>query len=188
MLLLRKIFEGVAVDGSTSYVPTQGAAPPDRDNDYNDDNEDDDDFYEIPEDSRANTGSHKRGSSTSTTGTSPCKETKSPIVKIFNLILAQNTKLSEQRTAFLQEQATFDREQTRLQRLQQQQTMERKKGDLATIKKMALEAGVAKNSVQFYALGYLGKDEEMKNLFMDLETGPERVQFLRRFCRDHNLE
>lgn len=63
-----------------------------------------------------------------------------------------------------------------------------KKNQLQKIMQIAIDAGVSRNSVEFYTIGYLYEDEEMKQLFLNLQTGPERVQFLRRFCSDYQLQ
>lgn len=177
MAMLEQIFQGVAVDGTTAYVPGQ-ASRHDDEEDY----EDNDEVQEVfQEDSPNTSGSQKRSSSSRTTATSPRKKSKSPIVRIFSQFLAMNKKQSDERTQFLQQQAALEAEEKRRKEA-------KKQGDLDHLKQLALEAGVRKGGVEWYALGYLCKDEAMTNLFMDCETEQARVEFLRRFCRDYNLD
>ena len=121
-------------------------------------------------------------------GTNPCKKTKSPIVGLFSTFLFVTKQTTEQRTTFMEKQAAMDQEDKKQRMLKLEEKQEKKKMELQMVKDMALEAGVGKGSVEFYAIGYLCKDEEMKRMFMELDTTQERVRFLKRFCWDYNLE
>ena len=82
---LDQMFHGVAVDGSTSFAPGESATV------------DEDEEEEPPEDLDVQTpvsiSSHKRASSTSTTGSSPRKQHKSPAVRAMNKYMSDNTKI-----------------------------------------------------------------------------------------------
>ena len=81
------MFQGVAVDGSSSCIPGE-AEPEEEESAFE---QEDDDIGQSP----MSTNSHKRASSTSTTATSPERKTKSPMVKIMQSIMERWTASNE---------------------------------------------------------------------------------------------
>ncbi|XP_066354020.1 uncharacterized protein [Miscanthus floridulus] len=99
---LEQIFEGVAVDGSTSCVAGQSniddhRAPiehEDEDNGFED--------MEAPmEQSPMSSNSRKRASSTSTTAESPSKKSKSPMVRMMKDYISFSSKNAAERNEYL---------------------------------------------------------------------------------------
>jgi len=88
------MFHGVAVDGSTSFVAGES---------MNVDEEDEEDPPEDPDvQTPVNITSHKRASSTSTTGSSPRKLPKSPAVRSMNKFMSENIRIQAERNVMLQ--------------------------------------------------------------------------------------
>ena len=103
--MLEEIFEGIAIDGSTAYVP--GHSEVDEQN-YNEveEEEEEQEFFEVPQEPSPMTSSgQKRSGSTSTTGKSPLKKSKSPIVHCINNFLSESTNVAEKRTTIMQHRA-----------------------------------------------------------------------------------
>ena len=110
---LQELFEGVAVDGSTGYIP--GA--PERDDSSNDcsgfvfGNEseeqeteygEEEQIFEVPQSTSPRTSSgHKRTHNQTTTAKSPVKKSKSPIVSCINTFLQSNVRVTEDRNVLL---------------------------------------------------------------------------------------
>ena len=99
---LEQIFEGVAVDGSTSCVAGQSniddhRAPmehEDEDNGFED--------MEAPmEQSPMSSNSRKRASRTSTTAESPSKKSKSPMVRMMKDYISFSSKNAAERNEYL---------------------------------------------------------------------------------------
>ena len=86
------MFLGVAVDGSTSFVPGGSVTV------------DEEEEEEPPEDLDVQTPisitSNKRASSTSTTGSSPRKQQKSSAVRAMNKYMSDNAKIQAQRNEY----------------------------------------------------------------------------------------
>jgi hypothetical protein len=80
---LEQIFEGVAVDGSTSCVPGQSNIDDHRaPMEHEDEDSGFEDMEATMEQSPMSSNSRKRASTTSTTAESPSKKSKSPMVKM----------------------------------------------------------------------------------------------------------
>jgi len=84
------MFHGVAIDGSTSFVP-RGSVTVDEEEEEE----------EPPEDLDVQTlvsiTSNKRASSTSTTGSSPSKKSKSPAVRSMDMFMLENARIQAER-------------------------------------------------------------------------------------------
>ena len=83
------MFHGVAVDGSTSFVPGESVTVDEKEEE------------EPPEDLDVQTpisiSSHKRASNTSTTGSSPSKKSKSPTVRSMDKFMSENARIQAER-------------------------------------------------------------------------------------------
>ncbi|KAL6629317.1 hypothetical protein ACP70R_029082 [Stipagrostis hirtigluma subsp. patula] len=199
--LMEQIFDGVAVDGSSSYVPGQMSTD-------GDDDEQDDDVQQMHEDSPRSNGSHKRGSSTSTTDTSPNKKNKSPILRMMNKWFVGSTAISQHQTKLFEQMVAAEKERFRAQeerlrakeerqraeeeRLRakeerQRAEEERERAERKLVTQLALDAGIKETSAEYYALSFICNNKEDREFFMDMQTNEGRVAYLTRWCKDHNL-
>jgi hypothetical protein len=84
------MFLGVVVDGSTSFVAGDSVTM----------DEEEEEATEVPDmHTLVSTSSHKRASNTSTTGSSPCKQPKSPAVQAMNKYMSDNAKIQAERNS-----------------------------------------------------------------------------------------
>ena len=103
--MLEHIFDGVVVDGSSSFVPGYTNA---------NDQEHEEPEQEMPKQelppeythSPMSTSSRKRTSSTSTTTSSPSKKTKSPMVKMMKEYLSFSSKQQAERNQYFKHACT----------------------------------------------------------------------------------
>ncbi|TVU21802.1 hypothetical protein EJB05_31465, partial [Eragrostis curvula] len=186
--LMGQNFDGVAVDGSTSFVPGQ-----------EDVDEDDNDVMEV-RDSPATSGSRKRGSSTNTTGA-----TKSPIVRIIESLLQQNNnaaaanlkfleRQAAEQTEFMKRQATefveFMERQTEIERNREEQKALREQEETSEIHQMiqiVRDDGLEAGSMEYVVMGLLWKDFAMKKLWWGCKIAEKRLQLIRNYMRVNNL-
>ena len=86
---MEQMFQGVAVDGSTSFVAGESVTV---------DEEEEEETTEDPDvHTLVSIGSHKRASSTSTTGSSPSKKSKSPAVRRMDRFILKNARIQAER-------------------------------------------------------------------------------------------
>ena len=182
--MLQELFEDVAVDGSTAYAPgdgsedhnTNSSAYVQGDEQY-EEYVPDDDIFEVPQENSPRTSSGmKRSQSQSTTGKSPVKKSRSPIVSCFNNFLHNTAKSSEHRNMLL-----ADRNRVQMEVINKEE--QKKMADVDRIYTLAVEAGVDKGSDEYFALAFLAKDPEMKAFFMKLETAEQRIRFIQSFIK-----
>lgn len=174
--LLEHCFHNVAVDGSTAFVPGQ-----DEEEEFNEDDEQEDEEEEVQETeyNPMSSSGHKRGSSMSTKSTadSPVKKSKSPMVKVMRQYLNMSAKQSAQRTQYLKKLGS------------KQEHAEAKLDDsIKQAQQLAKQAGLGESSPEFYAVSHICKDEALMKFFINLETTDGRVAFLRRYCKEKNLD
>ena len=91
---LDQMFHGVAIDGSTSFVP-RGSVTMDEE-------EEEEPPKDLDVQTPVSISSHKRASSTSTTGSSPSKKSKSPAVRSMNKFMSENIRIQAERNVMLQ--------------------------------------------------------------------------------------
>jgi hypothetical protein len=85
------MFHGVVVDGSASFVAGDSVTM---------DEEEEEEAVEDPDmHTPVSTNSHKRASSTSTTGSSLRKQPKSPAVQAMNKYMSDNAKIQAERNS-----------------------------------------------------------------------------------------
>jgi len=150
--LLEQIFEKVAIDGSSAFIPGQESEERDNDNE-------DDEFDGSP----MSTSSHKRPISNNTTATSPCKKTKSPMVRIMKN-LVDNFKVDSAST------------QKVLQGDHMGESMD-KALDLA------VECGAPEDSIEYFMATQLFLKAENRQIFMKFSTKEARLFWLKRWCQ-----
>jgi hypothetical protein len=168
---LQDIFEGVAVDGTSSYVPGQ----PEQ---HDAEEDDGPHHFDFPTDETPrSTGSNKRGSSTSTTGASPSKKSKSVYFNMFRSMVQQNSEVSGTKLQMMKER------QAEKKMKEQQETTQHE----AAIQ-WGLEAGIEPGSPEFLALGYLCERPIMMRLFFKCQTPEQRIAFIRRYMKAENLD
>jgi hypothetical protein len=172
--LLHTIFDDVAVDGSTAYVPGQ------VDLEEQEEEDEDDDRFDLDH-SPVSSGSRKRASSSSTSATSPAKKSKSPMVRIFRNLLAQQKEQQDLKLSFMARQAEERRKF--IQEKEQQQA-----SDLERIRQLALEAGVQCGSPEYLSIGFLTDDRNMKGLFLACNTPESRLQFIKGYMKIMNMD
>ena len=97
------MFHGVAVDGSTAYVPGQGEVlEVDDEEDDEEDDGNDDSVTPATLVTPSSNGSLKRASSICTTAKSPKKtKLKSPALRTMNRFMANNERIQEERNKYL---------------------------------------------------------------------------------------
>ncbi|XP_072147984.1 uncharacterized protein [Setaria viridis] len=164
--MLEQIFEGVAVDGSSSYVAGQSnlddqRAPVDQ--------EAEEDGFEENEQSPMSSNSRKRASSTSTTGSSPSKKTKSPMVKMMKEYLSFSSKQQAERNQYFKHACTEKQD---------------RKAQLSTsikhVQQLVLECGLDETSPEYYVVSQICKDDCIREFFINMTTTEGGLAFLRR--------
>jgi len=87
------MFHDVAVDGSTSFVAGESVTV---------DEEEEEAVEDLDVHTLVSITSHKRASSTSTTGSSPRKQPKSPTVRSMNKFMSENARIQARRNVMIQ--------------------------------------------------------------------------------------
>ncbi|KAG2620895.1 hypothetical protein PVAP13_3NG221652 [Panicum virgatum] len=167
--ILEEVFDETFVDGSTAFVPGVDTKFVEETGGY----EEDDDFLLEPnQDSPKSWGSLKRYSSTSTTGTSASKRSRSPISETLRERRGQFQKLLAEKEKLCLQWKCMDWEHDLCR--------EAIRTELA---KLVEDVGVTYTSEEYFALGYLAKDAEMRGLFRNIPTAEERLVFLRIYMK-----
>ncbi|PAN16262.1 hypothetical protein PAHAL_3G049000 [Panicum hallii] len=134
--------------------------------------------FEVPaEDSPRSTSSNKRGSSTSTTGASHSKKSKSAYFNMFRSMVKQNSEVSGAKLQMMKE-----RQAEKKMKEQQESTQHE------AVIQCALEAGIEPGSPEYLALGYLCGSAIMTRLFFKCQTPEQRIAFIRRYMKAENLD
>jgi len=146
--------------------------------------EEDDDFLLEPnQDSPKSWGSLKRYSSTSTTGTSASKRSRSPMVCMFDRFLNLSSEMLRERRGQFQK-LLAEKEKLRLQwKCMDWEHNLCREATGTELAKLVEDVGVTYTSEEYFALGYLAKDAEMRGLFRNIPTAEERLVFLRRYMK-----
>jgi hypothetical protein len=131
------------------------------------------------ENSPMSSSGHKRSSSTSTRSTadSPIKKSKSPMLKVMKQYLHMSARQSAERNLFLKKLGS------------KQETAEAKLEDaIKKAQQLAKQAGLDESSSEFYAVSHICNNEALMKFFINMETSEGRVAFLRRYCKEKNLD
>ncbi|KAJ1260731.1 hypothetical protein BS78_10G255000, partial [Paspalum vaginatum] len=174
----KRCFHDVAVDGSSAFVPGQEEDEALYEDEAQE-NEEEEEELQGTENSPMSSSGHKRASSTSTRSTadSPIKKSKSPMLKVMKQYLHMSARQSAERNLFLKKLGS------------KQETAEAKlENAIKKAQQLAKQAGLDESSPEFYAVSHICKDEALMKFFINMETSEGRVAFLRRYCKEKNLD
>ncbi|CAL4986928.1 unnamed protein product [Urochloa decumbens] len=197
------MFKDVVVDGSTSYVPGQDDGEEEEEEEEQEEGEEED---EDP--SPISSNSRKRSSSTGSmsTATSPPKKSKSAMVQVFrHLVNKWNSQDEAGQKALMEVQKEIAREKIEATKeaareryratkekmeVEHQQKMEdenRMAQSVRRCQELALEAGVAPDSIEFFACRTIFKEAYDRQFFCNIPTPEARLVFLKRWCQSNNM-
>jgi len=171
---LEEMFHGNTVDGTTTNIPKHDFY--EIDEGAEDDGEEDaDDFGGTP--TSTSTRNLKRSSySTISTGASPVKKTRSPMVRIMKQIATKFTESVDVSHQTLQQAHTA--------KLNSQKEEE---NSIKRCQELAFECGIEDDGVEVYAIGKMFKDPFQRQFFRGLPNAVARLNYIQRYCRDNNL-
>ena len=154
------MFHGVAVDGSTSFAPRES------------DTVDEDEEEEVAEDPDVQTlvsiTSQKRASSTSTTGSSPSKKSKSPAVRSMDRFMLENARIQAERNVMFQRHLE-NKQQVAYQLAEQKEVARVEK--IRYVQQLARECGVDESNKQlWYKVFQITKDDDNMEFFIGTST------------------
>ncbi|KAE8774485.1 hypothetical protein D1007_53111 [Hordeum vulgare] len=165
--MLIEIFQGVAVDGSSAYVPLD---------------EDEEEEYDVADDgneqSPMSTTSKKRGSSDGEqSASSPGKKHKSPMVKLMTGLI--NTINSDNTSDMITEYANKRQEAKDKAR---EKKSNNTKESITHCQLLAVQCGVEETSVEYFMATQLFADEANRVIFENISTNEARLTWLKRWC------
>jgi len=173
------MFHGVAVDGSTAYVPGQGEVleVDDEEDDEEDDGNDDSVTPATPVTPSSN-GSLKRASSICTTAKSPKKtKLKSPALRTMNRFMANNERIQEERNKYL---ATAVEAKISAKQSKEDVVFEK----IKQVQRLAKECGVQESDpVQWLAVLRICQDPIVRDFFIATDTNEGRRAVIESFAR-----
>ncbi|XP_015628801.2 L10-interacting MYB domain-containing protein [Oryza sativa Japonica Group] len=164
-----RMFEGVAVDGSTSFVATADQPVECDSSDEADDDEDDDELTPLSVD-------NKRTSSTSTTASSPSKKSRSPAVRVMDRNMSEYNEISRNKLSVLQTMMQVKQDAMQEER----KAIERK---VAKVNELGKECGVTPSETPTLFMGVLEiiKYQSVMDLF--IVTEPEgRMLIIKKYA------
>lgn len=204
--LMDTMFLGVAVDGSTAFVPGEPSRHVQEDEEMEEeDPEQQDNQPEEQGDTQFSNGSYKRPSSSSTTtgynpnkrassGRSRGKQPKMTAVKRMDKFMDVQTLLQEDRNAMLNKHLQTKsadmkakREESKVKRAESKEKAAYKKEQIRIAQQLAREAGVPEDDEDlWYAVLMLSKDEDKMEFFKGTTTPEGRLAFIRKLARVNN--
>ena len=158
-----QMFHGVVVDGSTSFV----AGTMDEEEE---DATDDPEQVHTP----VNISSHKRASSTSTTGSSSHK--KSPTLRAMNKYMSDNAKIQAERNDMFKQHLSVK---------QQRENANSEK--IRLVQQLARECGVSETIPEWFAVHRICNEENSMEFFIGMSTVEGRLAFLKHYAKVNNL-
>lgn len=165
------MFQGVAVDGSTSCIPGQQVFDVPRD-----DGSDADVLASTPSNS-----SKKRASSTSTTAESPRKKAKAPYLTAMNNIQVQLEVDSSIMQQEFQENRKNRREKWKMIRTEQ-------KNEVAQCLALAEECGAAEGTAEYFVAISLFEKEYYRDVFFSMKKNESRIAWLRMMAQKESRQ
>ncbi|KAI4980849.1 hypothetical protein ZWY2020_021334 [Hordeum vulgare] len=165
--MLIELFQGVAVDGSSAYVPLD---------------EDDEEEYDVADDgneeSPMSTTSKKRGSSGGEqSASSPGKKHKSPMVKLMTGLI--NTINSDNTSDMITEYANKRQEAKEKAR---EKKSNNTKESITHCQLLAVKCGAEETSVEYFMATQLFADEANSVIFENISSNEARLTWLKRWC------
>ena len=124
--------------------------------------------------------SNKRASSTSTTGSSSRKLTKSPVVRSMNKFMSENARIQAERNVMIQKH--LDNKQ---QMAKQKDIARHEK--IRYVQQLVRECGVEETDRKLvYAVHKITKDEDSMEFFIGTSTPIGRLAFIEHYARANN--
>jgi len=160
------MFHDVAVDGSTSFVAGESVTVDEEEEDATDDLEQ----VHTP----VNISSHKRASSTNTTGCSSHK--KSPTLRAMNKYMSDNAKIQAERNDMFKQHLSVK---------QQRENANSEK--IRLVQQLARECGVSETVPEWFAVHRICNEENSMEFFIGMSTAEGRLAFLKHYARVNNL-
>ena len=170
--MLIELFQGVAVDGSSAYVPLD---------------EDEEEEYDVADDgneqSPMSTTSRKRGSTGGEqSASSPGKKHKSPMVKLMTGLI--NTMNSENTSDMITEYANKRQE---AKDKAKEKKANNTKDSITHCQQLAVQCGAEETSVEYFMATQLFADEANRVIFENISSDDARVTWLKRWCQMKKL-
>ena len=164
--MLIELFQGVAVDGSSAYVPI----------------DEDEEEYDVADDgneqSPMSTTSKKRGcSGGEQTASSPGKKHKSPMVKLMTGLI--NTMNSENTSDMITEYA--NKRQEAKDKAKENKSNNTKES-ITHCQMLAVQCGAEETSVEYFMATQLFADEANRVIFQNISSDQARLTWLKRWC------
>ena len=164
--MLIELFQGVAVDGSSAYVP------------IDEDEEEDVVADDGNEESPMSTTSRKRGSSCGEqSASSPGKKHKSPMVKLMTGLI--NTMNSENTSDMITEYANKRQE---AKDKAKEKKANNTKESITHCQLLAVQCGAEETSVEYFMATQLFADEANRVIFENISSNEARLTWLKRWC------
>ncbi|KAL6848023.1 hypothetical protein ACP4OV_022151 [Aristida adscensionis] len=170
---LRELFHGSCVDSTTGM--TAG------DDEEDAEEEGDPIAEEQARDSPVTSSSRKRTTSNCTTGTSPVKKSKSPMVKALNRLVEKWADSEKALQQLMTMQVATPPPPPPLN------PMEALEHDIRTCQQMAVECGAASNSMEYFVASNLFEKPEHRIFFRNIPNKEDRLLWLQRWGRKMGL-